>query len=125
MSSSRTHSPETLKRAATAWQGMKQLYGQSFVTIYGQQPTSLWLEKIAGLTDEQVGQGLIRLGDKPRAYPANLTEFVEACRPTPGSPRFLGVPETAEQRRKRLSAPRAKREHVDAKLANMRAALQR
>jgi hypothetical protein len=119
------HTPETLRRAAAVWQGMKQLYGQSFVTIYGQSPGYLWVNAIAGLTDQQCRVGLNQLTKEKRSFPANLTEFVDACRPGAGSPRFLGVPETAAQRQKRLAKPRPRREHIDACLARMRSSLGR
>lgn len=101
---------------------MKQLYGKSFVTIYGAEPSWLWIEQAAELTDEQVRAGLKRLAKQKREYPANLTEFVEACKPALGSPRFLGVPidpETLRIERK------ANREHVDACLARMRKKLKK
>jgi hypothetical protein len=119
---SEQHSTDTLKRATAVWHGMKQIFGNSFVTIYGETPAALWLEQIARLTDAQCRAGLTRLAGQRRQYPANLTEFVEACKPTPGSPRFLGVPETPEDRQRLLSVPPANPDHVKACIARIRQA---
>lgn len=109
------------RRAAAVWQGMKQLYGVSFMTIQGEVPSALWVAEIAKLSDAECREGLGRLAGEKRQYPANLTEFVAACKP-PKSVRYLGAPTTPAGLR-RLEAPRANREKVERHLANMRRAL--
>lgn len=75
------------------WDGMKQIFGVSFLTIHGDAPNRFWVERIATLTDDACKEGLAKLSrGKAREYPPNLTEFVEACGRTIGSPRYLGVP---------------------------------
>ena len=100
---------------------MKQLYGVSFVTIQGETPSALWVTEIAKLTDIECRDGLGRLAGEKRQYPANLTEFVAACKP-PKSVRYLGAP-TSPGEMRRLEAPRARPEVVAKHLANMRRAL--
>jgi hypothetical protein len=102
---------------------MKQLYGLSFVTIYGEVPGALWVGEIEKLTDAECRLGLTVLATQKREYPANLTEFREACKPHKAGVRFLGRQETAEERRRMLDRPRANLAHVDACLARMRAKL--
>ena len=96
---------------------MKQLFGNSFISIYGSEPSTLWRSAISELTDEEVEIGLLNLSKEKRAFPANLTEFVAACKPTAGSPRFLGVPIDPKTLRIRHKPTR---EHVDACLERMR-----
>jgi len=101
---------------------MVELYGTAFLTAYGETPSPLWLAAISELRDEQCRDGLTRLAKQPREYPANLTQFVAACCPPSGSPRFLGVPVTTDDIRK-LEAPperRASPEKIDGWLAKMR-----
>lgn len=110
---------EVRRRAAAVWEGMKQLYGLSFVTIYGEIPTPVWVGKIATLTDAECRAGLTRLAEHQREYPANLTEFFEACKPkrpvrylgvpsSPGQLRIGPVPATEEQRARHLASIRLK-----------------
>lgn len=92
------------------------------MTVYGDKPSPLWLGAIAGLTDEECRAGLTRLAKQPREFPANLTQFVAACRPPSGSPRFLGVPVTTADVDRMLPPPdkRAKPEVIDGWLAKIR-----
>jgi hypothetical protein len=80
---------------------MVELYGPSFLAAYGDSPSPLWQTAIGKLRDEEIRKGFIELAQQPRDFPANLTQFVSACRPTAnGSPRYLGVPTTPAELRK-------------------------
>lgn len=120
-----THSTtiQAERRAAKVWLAMAELYGPAFASAYGDKPSPLWLAAIAELTDEQCRDGLTRLAREPREYPANLTQFVAACKPRDAGVRFLGVPLTEEQRRNLLPPPdqRAAPEKIDGYIAKMRA----
>jgi hypothetical protein len=103
---------------------MVELYGSAFVTAYGESPSPLWLAAIGELSDAECRAGLTRLAKQPREYPANLTQFVAACRPPSGSPRYLGTPITEEQRAALyLPKPDVPVEKIDGWLAKMRAKL--
>lgn len=97
---------------------MKQLYGASFVTVYGPTPSAIWLDKLAELTDDECREGLRRLTDKPSEYPANLTQFVEACRPRSAGVRYLGRP--IDPATLALPVPRPSEEQRQAVLARLR-----
>jgi hypothetical protein len=71
---------------------MKQMFGTAFTTAYGDQPSAIWLDGIAGLTDEQCAAGFRLLRKELRRYPPNLTEFIAACRQTAPGVRYLGGP---------------------------------
>lgn len=111
-------SQEVLRRSAAVWEGLKHIFGTSFLTLYGDHPSPLWVAEIAKLTDEQARAGLSRVAGEARDYPCNLTQFVEACRPKSGSPRFLGRPTTP--RALRLGVSLARPETVDVTLAKIR-----
>ncbi len=102
---------------------MVELYGTAFVTAYGDSPSPIWLAAIAELTDDECRKGLTALARQAREYPANLTQFVAACKPVTGSPRYLGVPITPDEIAGRLPPPErlAKPEVIDSWLAKMRA----
>lgn len=100
---------------------MVELYGSAFVTAYGEQPSPLWLSAISDLTDAECRKGLASLARQAREYPANLTQFVAACRPASGSPRYLGVPMTDAQKAELyLPKPEVPREKIDGYLASIR-----
>jgi hypothetical protein len=104
---------------------MVELYGTAFVTAYGESPSPIWLAAIAELTDDECRKGLTALARQAREYPANLTQFVAACKPVTGSPRYLGVPVTPDEIAGTLPPPdrRAKPEIIDGWLAKMRSKL--
>jgi hypothetical protein len=97
---------------------MKQLYGTAFVTVYGPTPSPVWEAKIAELTDAECAAGFSRLAEQKRDFPANLTEFVDACRPKSAGVRFLGRP--VDMNQLRLPRPKARPEVVKAHLDSMR-----
>ena len=111
-------------RASKVWRAMAELYGGGFVAAYGEQPTPLWLAAIAELSDKECRDGLTRLAKQAREYPANLTQFVGACRPSPGV-RYLGAPLTPQQYAELAPPPekRASAEKIDGWLAKMRRTL--
>lgn len=109
------------RRAARVWRAMTELYGSAFKAAYGDNPTPIWERAIAELTDDQCREGLTRLTKQSREYPANLTQFLAACKPVDGV-RYLGVPLTEEQRAELyLPRPHVSREKIDGYLAKMRA----
>jgi hypothetical protein len=101
---------------------MTELYGTAFLSAYGDHPSPLWTAAISELSDDQCRNGLTRLAREAREYPANLTQFVAACRPRTTSPQFLGVPLTAEQMAQLVPPPekRASHEKIDGWIAKMR-----
>lgn len=100
---------------------MLELYGPAFTAAYGEHPSHLWLAAISGLTDDECRAGLVRLARQAREYPANLTQFMAACKPPPEPVRYLGVPLTAEQKAVlALPKPQVSREKIDGYLAKMR-----
>lgn len=113
------------RRAARVWRAMTELYGSAFKAAYGENPTHIWERAIAELTDEQCRDGLTRLTKQSREYPANLTQFLAACKPAEGV-RYLGVPLTDEQKRELyLPRPPISTERVDGWLAKIRSCLAR
>jgi len=91
---------------------MIQMFGTAFSSAYGDSPTPIWLSAITGLSDAECAEGFQRLATEGREYPPNLTQFVAACRPPKGSPRFLGTPITPAQLRQ-LEAPSSQQPRAD------------
>lgn len=111
-------------RAAAVWSSMVELYGSAFTSAYGESPSPLWLAAISELSDDECRVGLTALAKQAREYPANLTQFVAACRPQK-LVHYLGRPTTPE--RLMLEHPRREvsREFIDRRLAEMRTRLGR
>lgn len=100
---------------------MVELYGPAFLSAYGESPSPLWLAAISELTDDECREGLTALAKAAREYPANLTQFVAACRPAKPV-RYLGAPTTAAKLQA-LMPPKAQVSVADRYLARMRAAV--
>jgi hypothetical protein len=117
----------TERRAARVWLAMAELYGPAFAAAYGDSASPLWMAAIGGLTDDQCRAGLTRLAKEGRDYPANLTQFVAACRPPSAGVRHLGRALTEAERVALLPPPEklAKPEVVDSWIAKLRARLGR
>lgn len=100
---------------------MVELYGTGFLTAYGEAPSPLWANAIAGLTDDECRAGCARLANQGREYPANLTQFVAACRYKP-TQSTLGPGTTPGALHRALPGPnrRATPEAVDNWIAKMR-----
>jgi hypothetical protein len=113
----------TERRAARVWLAMAELYGPAFAAAYGDKASPLWLAGIASLTDDQCRAGLTKLAKEGREYPANLTQFMAACKPKSDGVRHLGRALTEAERVALLPPPDklAKPEVIDSWLAKMRA----
>jgi hypothetical protein len=99
---------------------MSDMYGSAFRAAYGDTPNSLWLAAISKLSDHDCRRGLATLAEEARAYPANLSEFVEACKPKKKGVTFYGTP--VDPSTYLLDKPKTRdREFVDSILAKMRA----
>jgi hypothetical protein len=104
---------------------MKQLYGTgAFTAAYGDAPNPMWTAAIAKLTDDECRRGLGQLAKQAREFPANLTQFVAACKHKPPQS-YLGVPTTPDELRRALPAPdkQASPERVDSWIAKIRGRL--
>ncbi len=100
---------------------MTELYGPAFVSAYGDKASPLWSAAIADLTDDECRVGFASLAKQGREYPANLTQFVAACRPVKGV-RYYGTPTTPDELR-RLEPPKARPSIAEQHIANMRRAV--
>lgn len=111
------------ERSAQVWNALTEMYGNAFVSSYGEQPTRIWAEAISSLNDRELQRGFKRLVEEVRTFPPNVSEFVHACKQT-APVRFLGIPQSPEQARLGHNRQRASPETIKKHLANMRKALQ-
>lgn len=65
------------------WVQLAEVYGKALYREHGSEPPMLWLQAIERLTDEELRRGLKNLAEDALAYPANLGQFVEACKYIP------------------------------------------
>lgn len=111
---------EISELVAWVWQQLVAMYGAAVLTAYGvdDKPPKLWIGALSKLTPGEAKAGIAALSRQARSYPPNLTEVLEACRPTSPGPRYLGRPVDSRRLLERQKAP----EHVRQKyLASMRA----
>lgn len=98
------------------------MYGERFVREFGPTPSQPWLAALDELTDEQCGAALTSLRKAASKWVPTLGEFLEHAGKGDGV-RYLGVPETAEQKQRRIGHVRASPETAARHLAHMRAKL--
>lgn len=72
------------------WAQLGEMFGKAFYREHGDEPTTLWQQAISRLTDAQLSRGLANLANDGLEFPANLPQFVAACKKLPPV-RHLGV----------------------------------
>lgn len=73
-------SPASIERAMRVWTQLAEIFGNAFYREYSDAPTALWRQAIEKLTDQQLGNGLAKLANDGLSFPANLSQFVVACK---------------------------------------------
>ena len=76
---------------------MAKLFGKAFYREHGAKPNSLWIQSVARLQDYEIKKGLVNLANDGLEFPANLSQFVAACRRSEPV-RHLGVKYIEDQR---------------------------
>ena len=87
-----------LVRSNQVWVQLGELFGKSFYREHGMEPTSLWMNAVSRLTDQEIMNGLANLANDALTFPANLSQFVSACK-REKPVRFLGVKSLIEDKR--------------------------
>ncbi len=101
-------------RAMQIWVQLAEMFGKPFYREMGTEPSSLWVNSIARLSDDQVIRGLTNLGNDNLSFPPNLSQFTSACNRIPPR-RFNGVkslpsPDGKDAKRKLTEAEKDKAE---------------
>ena len=65
------------------WAQLAELFGKAHFRENGDAPSSLWQQAVWRLTDEQIVTGLANLGNDGLTFPANLSQFLAACKRKP------------------------------------------
>jgi len=56
------------------------MFGNAWFREHGEQPGQLWRDAIGRLQDHEIRNGLANLGNDNLQFPANLSQFVSACK---------------------------------------------
>ena len=78
-------------RALKVWVQLAEIFGKAHYRENGDSPSKLWVQAIERLSDVQLATGLANLGNDGLTFPANLSQFLEACKRSKPV-RHLGVP---------------------------------
>lgn len=62
------------------WVQLAEIFSKAFYRENGPEPTHLWAQAIAHLTDPQISTGLTNLGNDGLKFPPNLSMFIAACK---------------------------------------------
>lgn len=100
------------------------MYGQRFVREYGEKPSYPWLQMLDELTDDDCAVAFDRIRKASPKFPPNVGEFGEFAGKG-GGVRYLGVPETADEKQRRIGHVQASPEVRDRALADIRARIGR
>ena len=84
-------------RAMQVWAQLAEVFGKAFYREHGETPSKLWVAAVNRLTDDQIKRGLANLANDAMQFPANLSQFVAACKRLPPV-RQLGVPQIEDKR---------------------------
>lgn len=60
-----------------------EIFGPGFLTAYGDKPSPLWTSAVGSLSDDECRAGLAAIAKQGRDYPANLSQFMAACKSKP------------------------------------------
>jgi hypothetical protein len=82
------------QRVKKLWRAMTDLFGSRWMETFGSEPSPLWENQIAELTDAQVKQALKRLLNCANAHPPTLPEFMSVAKSYTAAP----VQITADER---------------------------
>ncbi|MCA9244464.1 MAG: hypothetical protein KDA32_10945 [Phycisphaerales bacterium] len=63
-----------------------------FRSTFGETPSRMWADEIAGMTDAQIQRGLKTLRQSGAKYPPSLPEFFRVCTRVAEGQRYLGTP---------------------------------
>jgi len=97
ISTSESRKEPDLARASKVWAQLAELFGKSFYREHGEVPSNLWVQAVNKLSDQQIARGLANLANDNLEFPANLSQFVAACKRLPPV-RTLGVLQIEDQR---------------------------
>lgn len=103
-------------KADRVWQALAQMYGNTFVSSYGERPPDVWRWALERTSEEAIRRGLATCAQTDSDFAPSLPKFLEYCNPKPAGVRFLGTPET----KKALEEPRASFEFAQSIIRKMR-----
>ena len=87
-------------RAVKVWTAMAEMFGNTFLNQFGEDPPSVWMAQIERLGDNEVRNGLNNIAAANLAFPPNLSQFIAACKkPKPEKAGYWDAPKQIEDQR--------------------------
>ncbi len=71
---------EATERLFKLWAAMGATWGNAFFNQYGDQPDPVWINTLAGFTEEQLMEGYYRAKSAGLEFPPNLSVFLDYVR---------------------------------------------
>jgi hypothetical protein len=65
--------------ADVVWSAMYQMYGDLWISKFGEKPLEIWRKMLAPLTVERIKRGLRRTVEAKKEFPPSLPLFMEYC----------------------------------------------
>ena len=91
-----------MNKIEQVWVSLTNMYGNKFMTAYGEKPSQIWTMTINGFKEHEIQRGLRKLLHKGSGTPPTLPQFVAACKyseeedQTP-NPSTVALPRIASQ----------------------------
>ena len=115
------------ERNGKIWHSLAEMYGPRWINDYGDSPPKMWCQLFDNLEDKHIAQAIAMLTKHPpsdrkgNTYLPSMPQFYQAARGASG--RYLGVPETSQQRRLRLEHGKASPEIAERWIDKIRATM--
>ena len=87
-----------MTRPSKVWVQLAEMFGKGFYRENGDSPPTLWQQAVWSLTDDQIKNGLVHLGNGDLAFPPNLSQFVSACKRKPIKVEWVASTQIEDQR---------------------------
>lgn len=88
------------------WERMSQIFGHKWSSSFGAEPSETWLAGLIDMTEEEIRTGLVACLNWAEEWPPTLPQFRSLCRPRREEAHkvFIALPDSPENRERRLQA---------------------
>lgn len=106
--------------AIQVWKAMGFIYGNAFISNFGEVPNQFWIEDLARILPRDIERGIEQCRRNASPFPPNLGQFLEMCKPPIVEDVYKQERETQLLLERRRSTPKANDDVKKQALAEMK-----